>query len=152
MDIRRTFVIGFTVIFILLFAAFKNKSKTKPLIYYPEINKNIDPPKKYPGTRAIILRRVDSAEVEIYNDMGKSYLKLFQRGGNIKYEGEYIESIGLLHRYIEYMDPNSLEKSIRIQEYYQPLKDGKWIYYNDTGKIIKEVTYAKGIVKDSIIK
>ncbi|GAO44443.1 hypothetical protein [Flavihumibacter petaseus] len=60
-------------------------------------------------------------------------------------EGDYINSLGLLRKYYTRVDGISGKQSIRIFEYYQPLRNGTWRYYNDKGKLIKQQMFNKGI-------
>lgn len=69
--------------------------------------------------------------------------KLYQ-GNQLVFSGSYIETGELkTSKGIELSIVDGSEKEV-IRQYYEPVKDGIWRYWNKDGQLIKEETYQKG--------
>ncbi len=82
----------------------------------------------------------------LFDTKGRSYCeryvnnKLFQKGN-------FENSIDTLKRYVSGRGLNGKSSAIRVQKYFEPLKNGEWITYNKGKKIIE--TYLLGIRQKS---
>lgn len=63
-------------------------------------------------------------------------------------EGRYINSIDTLKHCVIVNDGHNPDQPmvVKVEEYFEPLKDGVWKYYNNQGKLVKEETWSKGIL------
>ncbi len=90
--------------------------------------------------------------INLINCEGKLNLKQFSSKESILIcEGNYLASIDTLKALVEIVQPIPPYKiSYEVQLYFQPLRDGIWKYYSDTG-ILKEIRiYEEGWLKDII--
>ncbi len=62
-------------------------------------------------------------------------------------EGEYCNSLDSLKKYVLNLKAHGGEKEISVSTYFQPLRDGLWIYYNNAGRIKYSEYYKKGILQ-----
>jgi hypothetical protein len=82
---------------------------------------------------------------------GKMFLECYD-SNNVKIEeGSYINSLDLLKKYTNAVSPRDMSYRIKVAEYYQPLRSGKWLFYDLSGKLTSTKTYNKGVVADSTI-
>jgi hypothetical protein len=92
------------------------------------------------------LNNGDSLSFFLYDCKGAMRLKLMNRKGKVKEEGEFINSLDTLKEYTTLLDSLGIGKII-ISQYFEPLKQGEWKYYDvKTGKLIKKETYTSGIL------
>jgi hypothetical protein len=84
--------------------------------------------------------------IKVQNCEGKMYV-LCQTNDKKKIEeGEYIESLTLLRKYITSVNAITAKNTIRVYEYYQPLRHGTWLIYDKNGNLSERIKYSKGIV------
>jgi hypothetical protein len=116
-------------------------------INFPEIGKII--------SSADLKKEVtDTANNNIYryileNDKGKMQVKIFYLSNDkIKMEGQYEEAPNLSVDTAYKENPENPADYIKqLIQYYQPIKEGKWVFYDENGNIIKEEQYVKGVKK-----
>lgn len=81
--------------------------------------------------------------------------KEYYEKGNLKSEGNYCEDIAPVFLNYDNIDsliieyPNLIDDKIFLN-YTLDFKSGKWCYYNEEGKIIREEFYQKGKLKETI--
>lgn len=61
----------------------------------------------------------------------------------IRLKGQYLESLGVLGYYNSDVDMNTGDEIISITNYYEPIKEGEWIYYLNS-KVEKKEHYLDG--------
>jgi hypothetical protein len=82
-------------------------------------------------------------KIDLYDRKGKMYLRFYSRDSVLLEEGNYQNSLALLRRYCYGLSPEG-ENDIAICEYYEPLRTGKWLFYDSTGKLQDSIWYIKG--------
>ena len=122
------------------------------LIYFPELDwKESVCSDKLLDTIKVNLH-FGNADIVVHNLLGKSIIRKYYNNHKFEFEGQYIEALGPLAKYVEFADPlGEAVNFISIQKYYQPLPDGIWKYYNKEGEVIKEITYKVGIIVNTKI-
>lgn len=80
----------------------------------------------------------------IYAPMGKSYCERYI-DGKIYEKGNFENSLDTLKKYISGRYSDNSQSPIRVEKYFQPLKDGNWLIYKK-GNIIYQ-HYSMGIMK-----
>lgn len=78
---------------------------------------------------------------------GAMKFEAYSRGVRV-IEGNYVNSLDTLKHCVIVDDGHSPDQSqvVKVETYFQPLKDGVWKYYNEQGKLIKEEAWSKGIL------
>jgi antitoxin component YwqK of YwqJK toxin-antitoxin module len=72
--------------------------------------------------------------------------------GKLVYKGGYAESPDIFKKLDTAIDPDVLKEVLVIKEYYHPLKDGEWKYYNEDGDLIDTEIWRHGILGDGFIR
>jgi antitoxin component YwqK of YwqJK toxin-antitoxin module len=112
--------------------------------------------KEYPG--ATILPTQKGNEV-IYQDLydgrfikvnlcdyrGKMHLQCYSKDSVLLEEGNYINSLALLRKQVAAVVSQRSENRVFIVEYYEPLRNGKWLFYDSTGRLVDSSFYKSGI-------
>jgi hypothetical protein len=76
---------------------------------------------------------------------GSSYVKLY-RGDTLIVEGSYVNSLGILRGYSVSRTTDTVRNAeISLIEYYSPLKNGKWKFYQPSGQIAHTDLYDRGV-------
>jgi hypothetical protein len=78
---------------------------------------------------------------------GASDFSVFGKKTKPELTGHYLDALDTFKSYITAVNPFTLESRLDIIKYFQPIKNGEWIYYNKKGKIIKKTEYTKGVEK-----
>lgn len=86
------------------------------------------------------------AEIFVRNIMGAAEFKLTDNFSNILVKGNYVNSLDILKSYITINHLESQTEELKIFEYYYPLKDKKWIYFNNEGHMIRTEFYEHGVM------
>lgn len=89
-------------------------------------------------------------KARIYDYRGKMYLWCFSKDSVLQEKGAYINSLGLLRKQIVTWGAAGAKSRVVISEYYEPLRNGKWFFYDSTGKLKDSCYYSKGIKLDTI--
>lgn len=102
---------------------------------------------------SIIWGRLDDErllKITVRDYKGEMHLKCFSKDSVLIEEGNYINSLELLVSYKYVIDGTSLKQRISVVNYYQPLRNGTWDFYDSFGKILLKKKYDAGILTDSI--
>lgn len=86
-------------------------------------------------------------KLEIYNCMGEMKIKQFNRTGEILITGQYIASLDTLKEYLAVYNLGDVIGRIEVHNFFQPLKDGVWVYYQN-GKEMRKEKYKQGMLID----
>ena len=81
-----------------------------------------------------------NAKIFLYDCKGEMYLKLYKNQTLIK-EGNYINSLDTLKMYAYNIDPFDGKIYILVRSYFEPLKCGTWIYYDEKGRFLNEAKF-----------
>jgi hypothetical protein len=81
---------------------------------------------------------------------GQMYLQCYDSNHDKIEEGHYINSLDLLKKYTNELNFRNMTYRIKVSEYYQPLRSGKWLFYNKSGSVLYSKTYKNGVLEDSI--
>jgi len=108
-----------------------------PIGNYLEVN-------KVPDTIKSKLSNGEYIEVELEDCKGAMKIKVSDEEYYIRIIGRYSNSLDIFKHYVYYIEPVTLKEEIKVEEYYYPLKDGTWKYYNKKAELVKEVSYDMG--------
>jgi antitoxin component YwqK of YwqJK toxin-antitoxin module len=81
--------------------------------------------------------------VHLSDCMGKMYVKVY-KNNKILEEGNYVNSLDTLKGYT-YKNTLGGEKEIVVEKYFQPLRNGVWVFYKHKGNILRKVNYKNGV-------
>jgi hypothetical protein len=116
-------------------------------IYISEYDFTFTPQKK--RCNDTLTREIEDGKelkITLFDCEGKMHLEYFE--DNIKVaEGDYINSLALLKKYISRIDGINGNESIKVYEYYQPLRSGRWHFYDKTGNLLRTDVYQDGVLK-----
>ena len=85
-------------------------------------------------------------KITLFDCKGKMHLECFKNNKKIE-EGDYVNSLDLLKRYINRLDGIKGTKTIKVYEFYQPLRSGTWFFYDKKGNILRKEIYKEGVVQ-----
>jgi hypothetical protein len=85
--------------------------------------------------------------INILNCKGKLSFSKYTRDLVLELKGNYAEALDTLKNYANVFDLEGFPIRYYVFKYFQPLRDGKWIYYNPDGSIKKQEEYFKGLLK-----
>ncbi len=85
-------------------------------------------------------------KITLFDCRGKMHLECFKNKHKIE-EGDYINSLDLLKKYINRIDGTKGRQTIQVYEFYQPLRSGTWLFYDKGGKIVRREKYKDGIIQ-----
>ncbi|HET9825989.1 MAG TPA: hypothetical protein VFP87_11675, partial [Chitinophagaceae bacterium] len=80
-----------------------------------------------------------------FNSLGHLSFMIFDNMHRLTVKGQYSESIALLSEYVATRKLNG-KGEIKVRKFYQPLRDGLWYYYDESGKAYLKQKYLKGIL------
>lgn len=88
----------------------------------------------------------DTAIISYYitDTMGAGTVEIYSLDSVLIAKGSYINSLGVLREYAIDYNIETGECKTTILDYYRPLKDGVWYYYNNKGLLIKKEYYSNG--------
>lgn len=84
-------------------------------------------------------------KIKLYDCRGKMDLEKFDKMGNLVLKGNFENSLDTLKHYIVQFSAIDLSEKIIVHKYFEPLKEGVWIYYKD-GKEMRREKYKAGIL------
>src|SRR5688572_20284672 len=99
-------------------------------VYFPEYGVTINRISKLSDTLTYNKSSKENFRFVFFNNKGKSYCERYL-GGKLYQKGYYENSLDTLKRYVSGRFSDGQKSSIRIQQYFQPLKNGEWITYKD---------------------
>jgi hypothetical protein len=134
------------VLLILLFhllVGFANNLQDSIPIIYNDYGVHIRHVKTFGDTIRYNLSSKEDFKLVIFSPMGNSYLEHYVKGQLVE-SGYYENSLDTLKRYVSGRGLNGNHGPIKIQKYFEPLKNGAWLTYKN-GKIIKRQVFLLGI-------
>lgn len=84
-------------------------------------------------------------EIECQGNYYNGIYREFHSNGNLKEEGNYV--LIMLEREVNLIDPETFEETKSARKLETSVKEGKWIYKDEHGKIVKEEYYEEGKLK-----
>jgi len=81
--------------------------------------------------------------IEVVDCMGEGSFKYFNENGELKVEGSFLNSLGLLGHHAYYMDVIEWKPLTTLRQYYEGLPDGTWVFFKEDEEI--RVEYDKGV-------
>lgn len=141
--------LGIIGVVVLFFSFTYDRKKYK--IFIEEYDCIITPQKKNCIDTITVEAGRNNMSLKIYlsDCRGKMYLQCYDSNHVKIEEGNYINSLDLLKKYTNAVSPRNMEHRIKISEYYQPLRSGKWFFYSPSGKVLYTKIYDKGVLQDS---
>lgn len=88
---------------------------------------------------------VKEKEIEYQENYYNGIYREFHSNGTLKEEGNYI--VVMQESEVILLDPESFEEIKSVRKIETSVKEGKWIYKDERGKIVKEEYYKEGILK-----
>lgn len=86
--------------------------------------------------------------IQLQDYRGQMVIKHYSKDAILLEEGGYINSLDLLRIYNTSVEMTTGKKEISVIEYYQPLREGMWHFYQK-GRIKKTLLYKRGLVDKS---
>lgn len=138
--------ISFFALLVLVMASSFYRNERKISIYLEEYNYFFTP-QKSDCVDTIVEKLEDGRILKIFlaECKGRMHLVCY-KGKNKIEEGNYINSLDLLKKYSKGVNALSGKRKITVKEYYQPLRSGEWLFYNDNGKLIGKKQYVEGVL------
>lgn len=132
------------LIFSLYIFCFGNAGNSQKISIeeYKIILNNVKPPCH--DTLTEFTRDNKKIVIHLLDCMGQMDIKVY-KGGKLIEEGCYVKSLDTLKRYVYKNALGGGGKEITVGQYFQPLRNGVWIFYNQKGQVLKRVTYLNGI-------
>jgi hypothetical protein len=84
-------------------------------------------------------------KTKIYDYRGKMYLWCYSKDSVLLEKGGYINSLALLRTQAVGWGLAGTKNQVIVIEYYEPLRNGKWFFYDSTGQLNDSCFYSKGI-------
>jgi|GEM_PF-2585648 len=109
---------------------------------YPELNFELVPKL---GSQKILIGGDTTLELNLFICKGASEISLYFKNTKI-IKGQTINGLRLLVKQENKVDLVTLEKSVGVTEYYEPIYDGLWEYWDKKGKKIRDIIYRDGII------
>lgn len=125
----------------LLFSGFQSPKKIVP-IWFEEYGVEIFEVRPIGDTIRYNKSSEEDFKFVFYSSKGKCYCERYLNG-KLSEQGYFANSLDTLRRYVAGRSLKGERGPIRVQEYFQPLKNGEWIVYTD--KVNKE-TYKLGVL------
>jgi hypothetical protein len=91
---------------------------------------------------------VDSSKaIRVYNfnKLGRLDFIILDNSHRIMMKGHYIESIALLSDYV-YVRKLNGKLALQVRKFYQPIRNGFWYYFDESGKVYLKEKYIEGIL------
>lgn len=84
-------------------------------------------------------------KITLFDYRGKMHLQCYSQDSVLREEGDYVNSLALLKKYSSFYVSGTSKIIISVIEYYQPLRNGSWIFYDSTGRKTDSAFYMTGI-------
>jgi hypothetical protein len=88
-------------------------------------------------------------KIHLTDVRGEMDVEYCAKDSGVLEKGHYINSLSLLRTYSEFVNGTTGRQQIRVVEYYQPLRDGIWYFYDRNKKLIDKKTYNRGVLSVS---
>lgn len=134
-----------TVVLILLFIlALAYTASSQIDIYLKEYKTFITPGK---CKDSLIHYNHDSSYVaiQLFNCKGAMSIKEFDRHGTLVAAGQYQASLDTLKEYVDKFNLSGELMDVTVLRYFQPLRDGVWIFY-EKGLPVRQERYKRGVL------
>lgn len=135
-----------TIFVVLFFLIFSKVNCQDIPIYIPEYQISILKISKLNDTINYKRSNVEYYKLVFFDFKGKAYFERYKFGKLLE-KGWFTNSLDTLKKYITLRSAIDSRSSIKVQKYYQPLKDGTWIIY-ERGSA-KSETYNAGIISNN---
>ncbi len=89
-------------------------------------------------------------KITLYDVKGRMHLEYFSKDSIIMETGNYLNSLDLLKKYSYATSPAGT--FIYVTEYYEPLRNGIWRFYDSTGMFKDSIFYERGVKANSAMK
>lgn len=84
-------------------------------------------------------------KINLLNCEGKMNIKEFDRNGTLLVIGQYRTSLDTLKEYVDVFNIFGDITAIKVNKYFQPLRDGIWTFY-ENGIIKRKERYRQGLL------
>ncbi|MEM9889168.1 MAG: hypothetical protein AAF849_25080 [Bacteroidota bacterium] len=88
---------------------------------------------------------IKEKEIEYQGNYYNGIYREFYSNGKLKEEGNYI--VIVKEREVNLIDPETFEETKSVRKMETSVKEGKWIYKDEHGKIVKEEYFKEGKLK-----
>ncbi|MBL4898742.1 MAG: hypothetical protein JKX76_03725 [Colwellia sp.] len=86
--------------------------------------------------------------IKLIDCRGAMIIEKYEEKGNIISRGSYKNGLDTLKRQVLVDVYDTAELKIIVEKYFEPLKDGIWEYFKESGELDKKVSYSNGIRVD----
>lgn len=84
-------------------------------------------------------------KLQLANCKGKMSIKQYDSNGNLVLMGQYVASLDTLKEYVDVFNLVGEITAIKVYKYFQPLRDGIWVFY-EMNEIKRKEKYKRGIL------
>lgn len=123
---------------------FNNSDNNNIPLIFPEYRVEIYAASHLGDTLSYRVSSKEDFKFVFFDEKGKCYCERYIKK-KLYQKGFYENSLDTLKRYVSSRDGSGQHSPIRVQQYFQPLKNGEWVTYKD-GKQIKE-NYLMGVLQ-----
>jgi len=141
------FMIKIIALTTLLIFALSYTASSQIDIYLKEYKTYITPAK---CKDSLIHYNKDSSyvKIDLFNCKGKMSIKELDRHGTLVATGQYQASLDTLKQYVDRFNLSGDLMDVTVGRYFQPLRDGVWIFY-ENGLPARQERYKRGVlIKD----
>ena len=138
---------AFSLVCILIVSSSFLTYSSKITIYISEYDYSFTPQKE--GCIDTLTKTTEDGRelrITLFDCRGKMHLQCFKNKVKIE-EGDYINSLDLLKKYINRIDGIKGNQTIKVYEFYQPLRSGTWVFYDKKGKLLRKEIYKDGVIQ-----
>jgi len=116
------------------------------IIEYEDLGFNIFPERKVPFEDTILKDSITTV-IKLLDCMGKANFTSYsdRQMTNVIMKGEYASSLAVLRRHEIDINAVTGEELMAYTTFYQALKDGEWVFYDEEGKFLRKEKYNRGI-------
>jgi hypothetical protein len=125
--------------------AFNNSDSNNIPVIIPEYRVEIYTNSRLNDTLNYRISNNEHFRFVFFDEKGKCYCERYIKN-KLYQKGFYENSLDTLRRYVSSRDGSGQHSPIKVQQYFQPLKNGVWITYKGSKKI-KE-TYSMGVLQE----
>jgi len=131
----------------LLLACDNFKQNNKPLVLSLDL-KELNYWWQHPVIKQVIKEKLsDTSNIRFYltDYKGALTFEVYNQKNKLIQKGAYINALAVFKQYVAFINKSTGDIKMTVEDYYQPLPDGVWIYYSNE-KIIKQQRYNQGNV------
>ena len=140
-------MVKFLFLFIVLFPSSDIKNNIRRIIIKEYPGGTILPTKKSNEVLYADLYDGRYIKAHVHDYRGKMYLQCYSSDSILLEEGNYNNSLTMLKKQVTGLASGESENRVLIIEYYEPLRNGRWLFYDSlTGKLKDSLFYKNGIL------